>query len=142
VRNRLRVAVAILVGILESGVVIALWFAQDLRSWSEAPRYLRIAAPIPFLVGPPDPDSPFLRPGRSTPPVGVSSPLESCGSSRQFGGGMQRHQPWPNPRLQRTRMRAPLSRKPLGGQETLAVVPNPIRAVGAGISRNTQSWAM
>jgi hypothetical protein len=54
VRNRLRVAVAILVGILESGVVIALWFAQDLRSWSEAPRYLRIAAPIPFLVGPPE----------------------------------------------------------------------------------------
>jgi hypothetical protein len=23
---------------------------------------------------------------------------------------------WPNPRLQRTRMRAPLSRKPLGGE--------------------------
>ena len=53
-RNQIRVTVALLVGVFESGLVIALWFAQDFRDWSETPRYLRIAAPIPFSLGPPE----------------------------------------------------------------------------------------
>jgi hypothetical protein len=51
----------------------------------------------------------------------------------------------PNTRMQRTRsspsaLRSPLMRYPLGGRVTLAGMPIPVRAMGAGISRYARSW--
>ena len=59
-RKQLRVLLALLFGALESGLFIVGWFALDIRSWAETPRYLRIAAPIPFLLGPPQSGLAFL----------------------------------------------------------------------------------
>jgi len=53
-RNLVRGIAALSIGVAESLLVIAACYAQHLRSWEEAPSYLRIAAPIPVFLAPPD----------------------------------------------------------------------------------------
>jgi hypothetical protein len=53
-RKQVRVIVALFIGVVESLLVVVVWYVEHLRSWEEAPGYLRIAAPIPVLLGPPD----------------------------------------------------------------------------------------
>jgi hypothetical protein len=57
-RKQVRVIVALFIGVVESLLVVVVWFVEHLRSWEEAPG-LPSAAPIPVLLGPPDAGSAF-----------------------------------------------------------------------------------
>jgi hypothetical protein len=44
---------ATMVGLLESGLVVVVWWANDYHQWQGVPPLLRAAAPVPYLMGEP-----------------------------------------------------------------------------------------